>query len=218
VQISSLDSVAVLTFPESEECPRLTRATLAEIGEHLAAIKSSNCFTGVIIAANSRSFAVGAELGEITELQGFAAREFARAGQSLLRRIAAYPLPVVAAIRGYCLGGALDLALACHRRVAAYGSSFGHPGPTLGLITGWGGTQSLPRRLGRAAALQMLLAGERIPATQALTLGLVDELVPTSDLAAASASRAQQLRERPYPQITQITQKEETEDRSQESE
>jgi len=187
--LSSLDSVAVLAFPEGETYPRLSRVVQAEIGEHLASIEGSGCFTGVVIAANSRSFATGAELEEITHLEGFAAREFARAGQALLRRIATFPLPVAAAIRGYCLGGALDLALACHSRVATHDSSFGHPGPTLGLMTGRGGTQTLPRLLGRTAALQILLTGERIPATQALTLGLVDELVPAADLIAAAAQR-----------------------------
>jgi enoyl-CoA hydratase len=162
---------------------------LAEIGEHLAAIEGSGCFTGVVIAANSHSFATGAELAEITQLDGFEAREFARAGQALLRRVTTLSLPVVAAIRGYCLGGALDLALACRSRVATYDSSFGHPGPMLGLMTGWGGTQRLPRWLGRTAALQVLLTGERIPATQALTLGLVDQLVPAADLVQAAAQR-----------------------------
>ncbi|MGO9271529.1 MAG: enoyl-CoA hydratase/isomerase family protein [Terriglobia bacterium] len=190
---SSVDSVAVLAFPEAETYPRLTSAVLAEIGEHLAAIEDSDCFTGVVIAANSRSFATGAELEEITHLEGFAAREFARAGQALLRRIVTFPLPVAAAIRGYCLGGALDLALACHSRVATYDSSFGHPGPTLGLMTGWGGTQTLPRLLGRTAALQILLTGERLPATQALTLGLVDELVLAADLVAAAAQRTRKI-------------------------
>ena len=189
--LSSLDSVAVLAFPEGKSYPRLTRSVLAEIGEHLAAIEGSCCFTGVVIAANSRSFATGAEIEEIRQLDGLGAREFARAGQALLHRIAAFPLPVVAAIRGFCLGGALDLTLACYRRVATYDSSFGHPGPTLGLMTGWGGTQSLRRLLGKAAALQILLTGERIPATQALTLGLVDELVPTADLVVAAARRTQ---------------------------
>ncbi len=94
---------------------------------------------------------------------------------------------MVAAVRGFCLGGGLDLALACHARVATYDSSFGHPGPSLGLMTGWGGTQRVPRRVGKAEALRMLLTGERIPATQALTLGLVDELVPSADLIEAAA-------------------------------
>ena len=80
------------------------------------------------------------------------------------------------------MGGGLDLALACGARVAAYGATFSHPGPALGLMTGWGGTQRLPRLVGRAEALRILLTGERIPAAQALTLGLVDELVPSAEL------------------------------------
>jgi enoyl-CoA hydratase/carnithine racemase len=190
VDLQSQNSVAVLSFGPEEDYPRLRRTVLTEIDVHLSAIEGSGCFTGVVIAANSHSFATGAELAEVIHLEGFAAREFARAGQALLHRIATFPLPVVAAVRGYCLGGALDLALACCSRVATYDSSFGHPGATLGLLTGWGGTQSLPRLLGKAAALQILLTGERIPATQALTLGLVDKLVPSLDLIAAAALKA----------------------------
>jgi enoyl-CoA hydratase/carnithine racemase len=98
---------------------------------------------------------------------------------------------VVAAIRGYCLGGGLDLALACHGRVATYDASFGHRGAALGLVTGWGGTQRLPRLLGKAGALEMLLTADRIPATQALSMGLVDELVSSQDLIASAAKRAE---------------------------
>ena len=204
MEISGLGAIAILAFPETEIYPRLTRAALAEIGEHLTVIEDSGCFTGVVIAANSRSFATGADLEEITQLAGFAAREFARAGQTLLRGIATFSLPVVAAIRGYCLGGGLDLALACQGRVASYDSSFGHPGPTLGLITGWGGTRRLPSRLGRAAALQILLTGERIPATQAFTLGLVDELVPAADLVSAAARRIQREDRRHEPRNSKL--------------
>ena len=86
------------------------------------------------------------------------------------------------------------MALACHARVATYDASFGHPGVALGLITGWGGTQRLPRLVGKSSALQMLLTGDRIPATQALTMGLVDELVSSRDLVSQAAKRAQALR------------------------
>ena len=117
------------------------------------------------------------------------ARRFAERGQRLMSMVARFPTPVIAAIRGHCLGGGLDLALACHGRVAAYDSSFGHPGGALGLMTGWGGTQRLPWLLGKSAALQILLTGERIPATQALTLGLVDELVSAQDLIGRAVQR-----------------------------
>jgi len=163
---------------------------LAELGDLLNEVKLASLFQGVVIAANSHSFATGADIEEVASVEGAAARDFARAGQSLLNHVANFPLPIAAAIRGYCLGGGLDLALACHARIATYDASFGHPGASLGIITGWGGIQRLTRLIGRAAATQLLLTAERVPATQALTLGLVDELAPSTDLVEAAARRA----------------------------
>jgi enoyl-CoA hydratase/carnithine racemase len=190
LDFQSHNSIAVLAFPPDEGYPRLTRAVLKELGDLLNVVGRESLFHGVVIAASVESFATGADVEEIVEFHGLAAREFARAGQDVFERIARFPLPVVAAIRGFCLGGGLDLALACHARVATYDASFGHPGASLGLITGWGGTQRLPRLIGKAQALEMLLTGDRIPATQALTLGLVDELVTSQDLIDAAAQRA----------------------------
>ncbi len=178
----SHNSIAVLTFPPGDGYPRLSTSILNELADLLASIRKESLFHGVVIAANAESFATGADIEELAVLEGIAAREFARMGQGLFNQIEHFPLPVVAAIRGFCLGGGLDLALACHARVATYGSSFGHPGGALGLLTGWGGTERLPRLVGKAQALQILLTGERIPATQALTLGLVDELVSPAEL------------------------------------
>jgi enoyl-CoA hydratase/carnithine racemase len=197
VELRSHNSVAVLTFPPGVGYPRLTRGLLAEVGELLEEVRLSGLFRGVVIAANARSFATGAAVEEVAAVEGLAARQFAEFGQALGNQIAHFPLPVVAAIRGYCLGGGLDLALACHARLATYDASFGHPGASLGLITGWGGTQRLPRLLGKPAALQILLTADRIPATQALTLGLVDELVPSKDLV-DSAARWTRALLRPY--------------------
>ncbi|HUI44183.1 MAG TPA: enoyl-CoA hydratase/isomerase family protein [Terriglobia bacterium] len=190
VKLSSDNSIAILTFADDPGYPRLSGAVLAGLRNHLRAVHSAGCFEGVVIAANSRSFATGAMLEEVSALGGVAAFEFARMGQALCREIEGSLLPVVAAIRGFCLGGGLDLALACHRRVAAYDSSFGCPGAALGLVTGWGGTVRLPRLVGRAAALQMLVTAERLPAAQALVLGLVDELAPLADLIAVAADWA----------------------------
>jgi len=190
MHFTSHNSVAVLAFPPDVGYPRLTLGVLAELADLLNEVRLSGLFQGVVIASNPCSFATGACLEEVVSVEGVAARDFARAGQPLFNRIANFHLPIVAAIRGYCLGGGLDLALACHARVATYDASFGHPGTSLGLITGWGGTQRLTRLIGRAAATQILLTGERVPASQALTLGLVDELVPSSDLVEAAARRA----------------------------
>lgn len=189
----SLDSVAVLAFSPGTRYPRLTVALLAELDDLLEKVTRAGLFSGVVIAANADSFATGAEIAQVSAVEGVGAREFAERGQSTGRRIADFPVPVVAAIRGFCLGGGLDLALACHRRVAAYDASFGHPGAALGLVTGWGGTQRLPRLLGKSTALQMFLTSERIPATQALTMGLVDALTSSADLLSAAAQQVRAL-------------------------
>ncbi len=191
--LTSHNSVAILTFPPEAGYPRLTREVLLEIRELLGEVRLSGLFHGVVIAANSQSFATGAAIEEVSALAGLPAREFAALGQSVLNQVDDFPLPIVAAIRGYCLGGGLDLALACASRVAAYDASFGHPGASLGLLTGWGGTQRLPRLVGKAAAIQMLLTAERVPATQALSLGLVDQLASSQDLIDHAARRAETL-------------------------
>lgn len=193
MDLSAHNSVAILTFPPGAGYPRLTRALIGTIRELLEEVRLAGLFQGVVIAANAQSFATGAAVEEVESLEGLEARDFAQMGQALGNEVEHFPLPVVAAIRGYCLGGGFDLALACHARVAAYDSSFGHPGASLGLITGWGGTQRLPRLVGKAAALQILLTAERVPATQALSLGLVDELVPSKDLIVAAVRRAEHL-------------------------
>jgi enoyl-CoA hydratase/carnithine racemase len=193
MELSSLNSVAVLAFAPTAGYPRLTAAILGELDDLLEEVKGAGLFAGVVLAANTKSFATGAEIEEVSAAEGLGAREFAERGQSTCRRLAAFPLPVVAAIRGFCLGGGLDLALACHGRVATYDASFGHPGAARGLVTGWGGTQRLPRLLGKATALEMLLTADRIPATQALTMGLVDALTSSRDLLDAAAQRAEAL-------------------------
>ena len=190
MDFSSHNSVAVLAFPPGGSYPRLSLSVLAELGDLLNEVRLAGLFEGVVIAANAQSFATGARIEDVASVEGVSARDFARTGQLLFNHIEDFPLAVVAAIRGYCLGGGLDLAMACHARVSTYDASFGHPGASLGLVTGWGGTQRLTRLIGRAAATQLFLTAERLPASQALTLGLVDELAPSQDLLEAAARRA----------------------------
>lgn len=131
----------------------------------------------LIITGNQKFFSAGADLGEIAALTRPAAGEFSRMGQLLMNAVERFPAPVYAAITGYCMGGGLDLALACHPRIASPHASFGHRGAALGLITGWGGTQRLPRLVGKARALQRFVATEKVHATDALRYGLVDTVV-----------------------------------------
>lgn len=128
----------------------------------------------VILTGNSKFFSAGADLSEIAVLTGPAAFEFSQMGQRLMNSIERFPAPVYAAIEGYCMGGGLDLALACHRRIASPHAVFGHRGATLGLITGWGGTQRLSRVAGKGRTLEMLVAAEKVSAAAALQMNLID--------------------------------------------
>jgi len=130
----------------------------------------------LIVHGNERFFSAGADLSEIQALNASEAFAFAKAGQRLMSAIAQFPAPVYAAIRGYCMGGGLDLALACHRRIAAPNAVFGHRGVALGLVTGWGGTQRWPRLDGKSCALAMFVAAEKLHAQQARTIGLIDTI------------------------------------------
>jgi enoyl-CoA hydratase/carnithine racemase len=98
--------------------------------------------------------------------------------------------PFIAAIRGFCFGGGLDLALACHTRIASTDAIFAHPGATLGIITGWGGTQRLPALIGSARALELFLTGRRLTAPEALAWSLVHRVVPADQLSAAALAHA----------------------------
>ncbi|MGH9523901.1 MAG: enoyl-CoA hydratase/isomerase family protein [Terriglobales bacterium] len=138
----------------------------------------------LIITGNAHFFSAGADLAEIAALTGPAAYEFAHMGQTLMNAIDRFPATVVAAVSGYCMGGGLDLALACDLRIAHPHAIFGHRGAALGLITGWGGTQRLPRLIGRARALEMFICAEKLTAVRALDFGLVDQI---SDDPAAAA-------------------------------
>jgi enoyl-CoA hydratase/carnithine racemase len=156
---------------------RLTRACVASLFDAIAdqrARAEQGVIRALIIAGTEKFFSAGADLNEISRLQGSEGFEMGRLGQSLTLAIDRFPAPVIACIRGYCLGGGLDLALACDSRIAAPGAVFGHRGTTLGLMTGWGGTQRLPRLIGRARALEMFLMAEKVPADRALAMGLVD--------------------------------------------
>jgi enoyl-CoA hydratase len=130
----------------------------------------------LIITGNDKFFSAGADLNEISALTAAQAFEFSRAGQALMQAIDQFPVPVIAAIRGYCMGGGMDLALACDHRIAAPNAVFGHRGASLGVMTGWGGTQRLPRLIGKARAMQMFLLAEMVKADEALRIGLVDAM------------------------------------------
>lgn len=130
----------------------------------------------VIFTGTGDAFASGANLNEIAALSPDDAPEFACLGQSLMQKIDELPQLVIAAINGHCFGGALDLALSCDVRIASPNARFAHPGAGLGIITGWSGTQRLPRLVGTANANEMFFTASPIDAERALKIGLIDEI------------------------------------------
>ncbi len=130
----------------------------------------------LVFTGSGNAFASGADLREIATLTPETAREFSLRGQRLMDKIAELSVPTIAAINGFCFGGGQDLALACSKRISSPTATFCHPGVGLGIITGWGGTQRLPRLIGRANALEMFFTASPITANRALKIGLVDSI------------------------------------------
>jgi enoyl-CoA hydratase/carnithine racemase len=173
-QIEFDDPACIFRLISPDGTNRLTRACVLALTAAINDLKKQPC--PLIIASNRQFFSVGADLNEIAALTGPEAYEFSVMGQTLMNAIASYPAHVVAAIEGHCMGGGLDLALACHRRIAASHAVFGHRGAALGLMTGWGGTQRLPRLIGKGRALELFIAAEKVSATRAQAIGLVDAI------------------------------------------
>ena len=170
----SEQGIQILRLCSRDGTNRLTRRcvlALTDVVEELARNPQP-----LIIAGNDRFFSAGADLGEISALDGPAAYDFSKLGQRLMGAIDEFPAPVIAAISGYCMGGGLDLALACRQRLASPNAVFGHRGAALGLITGWGGTQRLPRLIGKGRALQMFTAADKLSAERALRISLIDSI------------------------------------------
>jgi len=181
-QLETHATATILRLTSPDGTNRLTRACVLALTAQIRELAGHP--RPLIITGNDKFFSAGAELEEIVALTGPAAYQFSHMGQALMNAIAGFPASVIGAISGYCMGGGLDLALACHRRIASPHAVFGHRGAALGLITGWGGTQRLPRLVGKARALQMMIEAEKLHAREALRIGLVDAMADEPVIAA----------------------------------
>lgn len=198
VRAAERNAVLLIELTSPNGFPRLTRAVLAKLHAQLEVLRSAPALQAAVLTGTRRCFAAGAHLAEVGALTPAEALRFSALGQSLMRAIERLDKPMIAAVRGHCLGGGLDLALACHVRMASTDAVFGHPGASLGIITGWGGTTRLPRLLGpraRARALELLITGRRISAGEALAWGLVSCVVPSDHLLEVALLRARALGE-----------------------
>jgi len=189
-----IDGCLVVRLQSADGTNRLTRECVQKLTDDVKSCAMQKEPPPLIITGNEKFFSAGADLQEILELGGPNAYKFSKMGQKLMQTIEEFPAPVSAAISGYCMGGGLDLALACHHRIASSHAVFGHRGAALGLITGWGGTQRLPRLIGKGRALEMFVAAEKIRGDRALAIGLIDAIAddPVADAVRRIAVAARQ--------------------------
>jgi enoyl-CoA hydratase len=183
--------LARLTLARPDKLNALDRATLAELDAALDFLRDAAGVRAIVLTGSGeKAFAAGADIGEIAALSAVEAHAFSQAGNALFRKLERFPIPVIAAVNGFALGGGCELALACTLRLAAEHAKLGQPEVKLGLIPGYGGTQRLARLIGTGPALQLLLTGEPIGAAEALRVGLVNQVVPAAALAGAADALA----------------------------
>ncbi len=168
--------IAIIRFIRHEIKNPLSIKTLEILNETFDRLNSNNNIKTIIFTGSGNTFAAGANLNEVSKLNEKTAIEFGLRGQNLMQKIYNSKKHTIAAINGFCMGGALDLALSCKMRVASANSFFAHPGAKLGIITGWSGTQIMPKLIGKKNALEMFITAKRIDANEALKIGLIDKI------------------------------------------
>ena len=175
--------IALLTVNRPEKLNALSSVVIGELGDAFGRVASDPAIRAAIVTgAGEKAFVAGADIRELAELSPYDARVSMLRGQAVLRQLETCGKPSVAAVNGFALGGGLELAMACTVRFASENAKFGQPEVKLGIIPGYGGTQRLPRLVGRGRALEMLLAGDPIPAAEAYRIGLVNAVVPQAEL------------------------------------
>lgn len=172
-----------ITISRPKKLNALNVATVAELNQAVIEAKTDPDVRALVLTGSGdRAFVAGADIEELNSLGPVEAREFALRGQMVFAEIEAMHKPVIAAVNGFALGGGCELAMACHIRIAADTALFGQPEVKLGLIPGYGGTQRLPRLVGKGRALEIMLTGRNVSAEEAVRIGLVTEICPAEEL------------------------------------
>ncbi len=183
IHVEKRPPLAVVTLDRPKVRNAINTAMLAQIDEAFAVLRADREIRVILLTSSSkRAFCSGIDLTEAEACSAKDAAGFAVRAQEVFRRMEMLGKPILACIQGFALGGACELILACSIRLAANSTKFGQPEVKVGIIAGYGGTQRLPRLIGRGAALKLLLSGEIISAKEALRLGYVDEVVPAKNL------------------------------------
>jgi enoyl-CoA hydratase len=184
-------AIAVVTITRPKVLNALNTATIVALGQAFEALAADDTVRAIVLTgAGDKSFVAGADNNELAVQTPVQGKEHAAAGQRVFDRIETLGKPVIAAINGFALGGGCELAMACTLRIAADTARLGQPEVNLGLLPGYGGSQRLPRLVGRGVALELLLTGEMISAARAFEIGLVNRVVPAADLLAEARQLA----------------------------
>ncbi|MEG9438120.1 enoyl-CoA hydratase/isomerase family protein [Edaphobacter sp. HDX4] len=188
------DQIAVVTLNRPQVLNALNGQVFTDLKEIFAQLEDDPAVRVILLTgAGEKAFAAGADINELAGIGCSLGQDLSHRGQGVFRQIETCGKPVIALINGYALGGGCELALACTLRLASSSAEFGQPEVRLGLIPGYGGTQRLPRLIGSSAALKLLLTGQRIDASEALRLRLVDEVVEPAELMARGKELARSI-------------------------
>jgi enoyl-CoA hydratase/carnithine racemase len=176
------DAIAYVTVNRPKVLNALNTPTWKDLRTAFEDARDDATVRGVILTGTGKAFVAGADIGELAQVTAFEAEQSSRFGQDVLDLIENLGKPVVAAVNGFALGGGCETAIACTIRIAVDSAKFGQPEVKLGLVPGGGGTQRLPRLIGKGRALQLILSGDMISAQEAYRIGLVNEIVPADEL------------------------------------
>ena len=189
VKVEHKGAIAVVTIDRADKLNALNADIVAALFDSFIGLAEAEDVRGVVLTgAGQKAFVAGADIGELATMSPLSGIEVSRAGQDAFRFIETMRKPVVAALNGFALGGGLELALACHMRLASENAKLGLPEVKLGIIPGYGGTVRLARLVGRGRALEMILTGEMVDAAEAFRIGLVNHVVPQAELLNAAES------------------------------
>ena len=181
------DGIAFLTINRPDKLNALNDQVMLELADAAERIATEAGIKGAILTgAGPKAFIAGADIGDLSRQGPFDGKARAQRGQAVLRRLETCGKPVIAAVNGFALGGGCELAMACHIRIASESAKFGQPEVKLGIAPGYGGTQRLPRLVGKGVAMELILTGEMIDAQEAYRIGLVNKVVPAAALIAES--------------------------------
>jgi enoyl-CoA hydratase len=182
IKVEAVAPVAHITIERPEALNALSPQVLEELSQAFDEVDTDDIRAVILAGAGEKAFIAGADIKEFPHFSPMDAQQFSQQGQALSQRIESFSKPVIAAVNGFALGGGCELALACHIRVASNRAKFGQPEVSLGVMAGFGGSQRLPRLVGKGVAIEMLTTGRLVDAEEALRIGLVNAVTTPEEL------------------------------------